>query len=59
MYTKYPQKDFNNRSNKNQIILIILALTTFIVSYVLASNDEFRTMQADEEFHSQNQSNAF
>ena len=47
---QYKQKDFNE--HKNQTALIVFTLIFFIVAYVLVSNDEYKTLKAEQEFYS-------
>lgn len=50
----YKQRDWNEP--KKQTSLIIFALIFFVVAYILASNDEYKTLKADEEFYNRSQS---
>ena len=41
---------------RHQTLLITLALILFAVSYALAGTNEFKTMQVNDQIHSQNSS---
>ena len=47
----YQQKDFNHYKSQKKLIIFVLILFAFAI--LLAGSDEFKTMQADEKFYSQ------